>query len=224
MTGFALKILAIVCMFADHFSAVTGLWFFPLRYIGRLTMPIMCFLIGEGYRHTRDVKKYILRLFVFALVSEVFFDLTFYGVPVYWGHQNVFFTLAAGLAVIWAGERPTARTGQVSDKPAEGGSTWIFYTAAVGVAAEALRVDYGLYGIFMIVFMYRYRNDFKKLALSMVLLNLLYLGTEQMYSLAALVPIYFYNGRQGPKMKYFFYVFYPLHLFLLFLAVKYITV
>ena len=85
----------------DHIGAV----FFPeiplLRWIGRLAMPVLCFFIGEGLRHTRSPRRYLLRLTGFALLSELPFDLAFYG-GIEWGHQNVYFTLALGLLALWA--------------------------------------------------------------------------------------------------------------------------
>ena len=99
MTGFQLKLLAMIAMTLDHIGCI----FFPrlplLRMIGRLAMPILCFFIGEGLRHTRNPQKYLLRLVGFALISELPFDLAFYG-RVDWASQNVYFTLALGLMAL----------------------------------------------------------------------------------------------------------------------------
>ena len=132
MTGFQLKLLAMLAMTADHIGAV----FFPeiplLRWIGRLAMPVLCFFIGEGLRHTRSPRRYLLRLTGFALLSELPFDLAFYG-GIEWGHQNVYFTLALGLLALWA----------IQSRGMEG---WLLALTAA-LAAELLGCDYGMYGV-----------------------------------------------------------------------------
>lgn len=72
-----------------------------IRKIGRPAFPVFCFFIVEGFCHTRNVKNYAVRLGIFALISEVPFDLAIFGTPFHWGHQNVFFTLFLGLLLIW---------------------------------------------------------------------------------------------------------------------------
>ena len=79
MSAFTLKMIALVTMIIDHVGAV----FFPeiiwLRYIGRISMPIYAFLLVQGYQHTRDFKRYVIRMAIFAVVSEVPYDLLFHG-------------------------------------------------------------------------------------------------------------------------------------------------
>ncbi len=113
ISGSTLKIIALFSMFIDHFTAVfewgsmhTGTMLFSyeeyyfLRGVGRLAFPIYCFLLVEGYLHTRNVLKYMTRLFLFGLVSEVPFDLAFRHTFVNWSYQNVYFTLFLGLLAI----------------------------------------------------------------------------------------------------------------------------
>ena len=93
MDGTVLKLIACLSMFIDHLGAVCFSGMMGFRIIGRLAFPIYCFLLVEGAVHTHDMKKYILRMGIFALISEVPFDLAFYHRLVYMGHQNVFFIL-----------------------------------------------------------------------------------------------------------------------------------
>ena len=99
LSGSTLKLIAIVTMFIDHLGVVAFetqisnymVPYYIMRLIGRLAFPIFCFLLVEGFFHTRDVKKYALRLLVFAFISEIPFDLAFNRQLFYWRHQNVFF-------------------------------------------------------------------------------------------------------------------------------------
>ncbi|HWT26306.1 MAG TPA: TraX family protein, partial [Mobilitalea sp.] len=124
MSTFALKMVAIIAMLIDHTAAVLvpqgSVYYIPMRCIGRLAFPIFCYLIVEGFNHTSNVKKYIIRLGLFALISEIPFDLAFYhehfgsefikdfqgaiGSKYFILHlisyQNVFFTLFLGLCLI----------------------------------------------------------------------------------------------------------------------------
>ena len=77
LNGFVLKCIAMVCMLIDHTGAVLFPQYRILRIIGRIAFPIYCFLLVEGAMHTRDIRKYELRLLGFALVSEIPFDLAF---------------------------------------------------------------------------------------------------------------------------------------------------
>ena len=115
ISGSTLKIIALVSMLIDHIAAslltiqlqlhyTEPLYqaFIVMRYfIGRLAFPIYCFLLVEGFERTKNRRKYAERLFLFALISEVPFDLAFNRCVLSLGHQNVFFTLFAGLLAIW---------------------------------------------------------------------------------------------------------------------------
>ncbi len=100
MNSFHLKMIAIITMLIDHTAAVlipsnTVLWL-VMRCIGRLAFPIFVFLLVEGFYHTRDVKKYLLRMGAFALLSEIPFDLAFYGKVLEFTHQNIFLPYSLG--------------------------------------------------------------------------------------------------------------------------------
>ena len=198
MTGFQLKLLAILAMTADHIGAV----FFPeiplLRWIGRLAMPVLSFFIGEGLRHTRSPRRYLLRLTGFALLSELPFDLAFYG-GIEWGHQNVYFTLALGLLALWA----------IQSRGMEG---WLLALTAA-LAAELLGCDYGMYGVLLILLLDRFHRARSEQLAGAALLNLAFFGLQtQTLSLIALPLLWLYNGKRGRDDRRLFYLYYPAHL------------
>lgn len=198
MTGFQLKLLAMLAMTADHIGAV----FFPeiplLRWIGRLAMPVLCFFIGEGLRHTRSPRRYLLRLTGFALLSELPFDLTFYG-GIEWGHQNVYFTLALGLLALWA----------IQSRGMEG---WLLALTAA-LAAELLGCDYGMYGVLLILLLDRFHRARSEQLAAAALLNLAFFGLQtQTLSLIALPLLWLYNGKRGRDDRRLSYLYYPAHL------------
>lgn len=198
MTGFQLKLLAMLAMTADHIGAV----FFPeiplLRWIGRLAMPVLCFFIGEGLRHTRSPRRYLLRLTGFALLSELPFDLAFYG-GIEWGHQNVYFTLALGLLALWA----------IQSRGMEG---WLLALTAA-LAAELLGCDYGMYGVLLILLLDRFHRARSEQLAGAALLNLAFFGLQtQILSLIALPLLWLYNGKRGRDDRRLFYLYYPAHL------------
>ena len=198
MTGFQLKLLAILAMTADHIGAV----FFPeiplLRWIGRLAMPVLSFFIGEGLRHTRSPRRYLLRLTGFALLSELPFDLAFYG-GIEWGHQNVYFTLALGLLALWA----------IQSRGMEG---WLLALTAA-LAAELLGCDYGMYGVLLILLLDRFHRARSEQLAAAALLNLAFFGLQtQTLSLIALPLLWLYNGKRGRDERRLSYLYYPAHL------------
>ncbi len=103
MSALTLKIIACITMLLDHIGAAWGIAAF--RYIGRISFPIFAFLIAVGYRHTKSLGKYMSRLAVFAVLSEIPFDLLFYHRVVYMQKQNIYFTLLIGLCCIAAVDR-----------------------------------------------------------------------------------------------------------------------
>lgn len=117
ISGSTLKLIAIGIMMIDHIAAVIVIRmlysaafydhiqelyhvYTIMRIIGRLAFPIFCFLLVEGLLHTRSAAKYAIRMAIFALVSEIPFDLALYNRPFCFEHQNVFFTLLIGLLVL----------------------------------------------------------------------------------------------------------------------------
>ena len=201
---FALKWIAFISMLIEHIGAIL----FPsseiLRIIGRLAFPIFAYLLVEGFVYTKDVKKYMIRLGIFALISEVPFNLAFFGSIFAPYHQNVFFELFLGILMLYLMLKAPSKVNQ------------IIILIALLLISDWLFLDYGSWGLLMIFVFYRFREQkILKLAL-MVLINFL-MGYTQIYAGFAALPIAFHNRELGPKMKMFFYAFYPAHLIILFL-------
>ena len=168
------------------------------RLIGRLAFPIFCFLIVEGYSHTRSVSKYAFRLGLFALISEIPFDLAFYHQFFDWSQQNVFFTLFLGLLAIWSYDTLTQPLLRIS------------LPMIAAFLAQFLQTDYQAYGVIFIFVLYLLRGE----RLAQVLIGALF-GFVQFTASLSFIPIYFYNGKKGRGNNKWLYWFYPLHLLLL---------
>ena len=205
LNNFTLKMIAILAMAIDHIGAVLFPQYDIFRIVGRIAFPIFAFTLVEGFMHTKDIKKYMLRLGVLALISEVPFDLVFFGTPLEFGHQNVFFTMFLGIAMRYLFLKNV--------------SIWRQFVVVFGMLllAELLRTDYSSAGLFTIFMFYQWRgSNLLKLA-GMAFVNLFYLGGLQGYACFAAIPIAMYNGERGPKCKWFFYWFYPVHLLVIYL-------
>lgn len=212
LSVFDLKCIAVCSMLIDHIGAFlypAEIW---MRYVGRLAFPIYGFLIVEGFLHTRDVKKYMGRLLLFALISEIPYDLASHNTLIYKDYQNVFFTLFLALICIQAlhmlQEQLLLACGVL---------------AAVGLLTHfVIKPDYGIGGIVMILCFYVFRVHKATQYLSVAAVNICYYSGIQSAGALALIPISFYNGTKGPSAKYFFYAFYPVHLLLLYLIRRYL--
>lgn len=221
LSASVLKVIAITAMLIDHTSVVfisqsLNLW----RTIGRLGFPIFAFFIAEGAGRTKNIYKYMLRLGVFALVSEVPFNLAFRGSFFAPDYQNVFFTLLLGLTAIWAF--------QLLDKAGLGFLS-VFTTGLFALTAYLLKTDYDATGV-IVIFLFFIVMRLPKIpraigiiavccSLTLIIYNdsLAYNPAEE-FAAAAAVPLILYNGQKGFKMnKYFFYAFYPGHILILWL-------
>lgn len=210
MTGTALKIVAIISMLIDHIGAVLidrsqyPELYEMMRLIGRISFPIFCFLLVEGYIHTSNKRHYIIRLAIFAIISEIPFDLAMYGIcGIYWNHQNVFFTLLLGLIMLCC-----------IDKFTDNSYMQLGVVAIAALLAFLFNTDYRYSGIIQIAFFYFMRNMQLYRIFSIVLINLY---MKQPFGATALVLTETYRGRRGANIKYLFYVFYPVHLIILYI-------
>lgn len=211
-----LKVMACITMLIDHIGA-TIIPDMNLRIIGRLAFPIYCFLLVEGIRHTRDVEKYAKRLAVGALLSELPFDLLFFGWFT-WEHQSVMVTLLLGvIAVAWGRKKK---------------NYWLPF-AVCFFAAEFLNTDYGGWGVALICMFaitaempWRHILQLAGLALVFWCMDSYVLSFDglripiQFFGLPALIPIWLYSGRKlthNRATQWAFYLFYPVHLTVLLL-------
>ena len=210
LNTFTLKIIAIVSMLVDHI----GLVFFPevmmFRIIGRISFPIFAYVLAEGIYYTKDITKYMLRLGIFALLSEIPYDLAVMGSVLEFSHQNVFFTLFFAVLMFWAYKK-------IEHQGLKTGALVVIFLIGI-FACQYLNTDYSDIGILLIFAFYMYRD--KKVG-KLVIAGALFLGLTgglQLYAFLALPLIALHNGEQGPKIKTFFYLFYPMHLLILYIV------
>lgn len=203
INSFQLKLIAVITMIIDH----VGLFFFPehilFRIIGRISFPIFAFLIVEGFYHTRDIWKYMIRLGIFAVLSEIPFDLLTTGKVFDLRHQNVFFTLLIGVVLMYVYEKQYSTFSKVST---------VFL---IMLAGDIFRTDYGSWGVLMIFCFFIFRERMAAKLISVAVINIVVFGYIQAFAVMALLPIYFYNGEKGRGYKYFFYLVYPVHLWII---------
>ncbi len=210
LTTSSLKSIAAACMLIDHIAAVFT--FSPLvtdimRGIGRLSFPLFAFALVEGYNHTRSRSHYILRMGWFATITEICFDLAFYGNWIDFEAQNVLFTFLISLLVLEGYSRYK-----------EQGFGFLFVIIGMFVAA-LLRTDHHLFGVLMVFSFHYYRNRPQGYIVAIVLINAIMAlaWSIQLVAVLSLPIIALYNGERGKGMKYIFYIFYPGHLLLLYL-------
>lgn len=229
LSACSLRLLAMGLMLLDHLW-VTGILASPwATCLGRLAFPVFAFQVSEGSVHTHDVRRYCGRLALFALISELPFDLMTAGRIFAPEHQNVMFTLLLGLLAI----RFTDRCLQ-DIRPAER-LGWLCGVAACLLCAQAASTDYGMLGV-LTVLSFRLARELPHTGLwQLVFLTLLHgfaggpamtvgLGTLQLevpvqaFAVLALIPIRLYSGRKGcssPLLQWAAYWFYPVHLLIL---------
>lgn len=217
-SSFTLKLIAIITMLIDHIGATMFPEHIGLRIIGRIAFPIFCFLIVEGYFHTRDVKKYLIRLFIFALISEVPFDLAFNKGINFFSDTNVFFTLFFGLSALICIDNLRTKDDLSTGMRVLCGALLILSI----VGAFLLTTDYSSGGVVVILVFYLFREHpiQKYIALGLVLY--IVFGAIEFCGILSIIPIQLYNQKKGPSLKYAFYIFYPGHLLILWIISTYL--
>ena len=203
LNSFQLKCIAMITMLIDHIGAILFPGQYLFRMIGRLSFPIFCFLLVEGFYHTRNVEKYMIRLGCFAIISEIPHDLAFQNELLEFEHQNIFFTLLLGLVLMNAIQK-TNKTG-----------TRAVYVLMAMWAANTFGLSYDARGILLIMIFYFLRDRVSVKLILGAAWNFLWTQI-QWYGAFASGLILLYNGKKGRSMKYLFYVFYPVHLLILY--------
>jgi hypothetical protein len=227
LSTFALKIIAVITMFIDHFALVFcsdyRQLYEILRSIGRLSFPIFCFVLVEGFFHTSDRLRYAIRLGIFALVSEIPYNML-YGSFFNLSRQNVIFTLFFGFLTIGALDFISAfRVNYPKNLLRHIGagrlntiSELIVIVAGLGVP-YLLKTSYSYAGVMLILCFYVFEKHHIGRFISNLVFNMGMFGFSlQWWGVVSTIPIALYNGKAGSKKgKYFFYWFYPLHLIFL---------
>ena len=231
LNSFALHMLAMALMLCDHLWA-SILSVNALTWLGRIAFPLFAYMIAEGYRHTGNFKKYLLRLLICALISEIPFNLFYSGSWIYPFHQNVLWTFLLALVGIHLIEKVRGR-----------GKIWLTLLTAAGVSilgylvGFVLMLDYYGFGVLTVIGFYllRGRRWYCLLAQAAMLwwINIEMMGglsvhleiagrifeiPQQGMAIFAMVPILLYNGKQGPHnrtTRHAFYLFYPVHMLIL---------
>jgi hypothetical protein len=215
LDGTSLKLIAMISMVFDH----VGDMFFPgalwMRMIGRLAMPLFSFCIAEGYAHTKNKQRYLMRMGVFALVSEIPFDLAFEG-RVGLGHQNIMLSFFLAILALMVFDRIR---GEGKEHAAGKTLLGILCVCAVAVLALVLRADYTLFAVLAVFLFYVLRNRHPLLRCGVGVGFLALTRTVGYYRATglSLIPLLLYNGKRGRGLKWLFYAFYPGHLLLLYL-------
>lgn len=225
----ALKIIASASMILDHLAKALPLsgaaYVLCSDVIGRISFPLFCFLLAEGYRHTRSHSRYLLRVLLLALVSEIPYDLVFSHTLLEFHHQNTCFSLFLGLLLFSVLSRIRTRFANSRILPLLLSLAAAFLFAA---AAYFLHADYqysGLLSMYVlgllrlkdpIIFFPPANAPASTMALSALVLNLP--RFPEPAALLAAIPAALYDGTPGRKGKWLqfgFYLFYPLHLLVL---------
>ena len=226
MSGSILKLIACLAMLIDHMAAFLPGDFMNMKetlfmignkavslrmimhYIGRIAFPLFAFLITEGFTHTHDRKKYGINLLIFALISELPWNLVHTG-ELFYSRQNVFFTLLLGYLGLCA----------IDLYKNDHKKSIITLACLLGVSL-VLRADYTCFGFGFILLLYILKDRYMMAILGCCMLPSRWIGG------LAFIPILMYNGQRGfakaKWTKYAFYIFYPLHLLALYLIRTYI--
>lgn len=218
MTSFILKIIGIITMLSDHIGDSILCRFSFLNLIGRIAFPLFAFQAVQGYIYTKDLKKHVIKMLIFACISQIPFML-FLSTFTDTFMLNIFFTFTLGLIALYLYDKFKNKI------------LGFIIVIFISILAELIKVDYGAFGILLIFSFYFFKDKKVLMSISTLILCfgnyiidiISYPSISYIYILCAFftflptILILFYNKKEGPKVKYFFYIFYPLHLFILYI-------
>ena len=219
-----LKLIAIIAMTIDHICDLLYPGFpaepaaIILHIIGRLTAPIMWFFVCEGYHYTHNVKKYMLRLGIFALISHFAYCFAF-GISMIpfssgiFNQTSVMYPLFIAVVVMWM---------QDNELPMK---NWVKNILIVLLILSTFPADYSCIAVFAILGMHKHRGNLEKQTLAMLfwvtiysIVSFIFVSKTYAFAQIGVLLVYpvlkLYNGEKGKAkwMKWFFYLYYPLHL------------
>ncbi|MGN0158838.1 MAG: TraX family protein [Brotaphodocola sp.] len=219
LNGNQLKLIAVISMLVDHMAIVLVGWdqpaYLPLRAFGRIAFPIYAFLLTEGFCHTGNLRKYMIRLLIFAVISEIPYDYLAFGNLMDVHGQNVFWTLLLGLLMMRSFQIVSMRF-----PGAVGRQVQLMLLVVYCAAAWILKVDYDYRGIMLIgLFFWFYGERDRQAAFACVWMVLTASTSGWMmalgYGTAGLLLRHYDSTRGTWNGKVFFYAFYPVHLIIL---------
>lgn len=201
-----LKLIAAVTMFIDHIGAVLFPDILMFRIIGRISFPLFAYCLVVGFLYTSNIKKYALRLLIFGIISQPIHVFTF---DVSWAQLNILPTLLMGLILLYC----------LREKK------WFIFILLI-VSVFFINFNYGIEGILLIILFYVFRNHtFAALiSTSLLLIKPLFYGHIQGFAVFCIPFIFFHTNVKVKLNKYFYYLFYPLHLLLLLILKKILAV
>lgn len=215
-----IKIIAMITMVLDHigyilYGHIPGEVYTILRAVGRISFPLFTFCIAEGFFYTGDVKKYIIRVLIFAFISEIPYNFFAYGSIVSLKSCNVLFTFVIALLVLWFC--------RYCDSMGKRGIPFSVLGVIAGMAfAYLIKSDYSYRGVALVVALYYTRfNEYARCVVSGIILWINGEVTDILSPLA-FVPIHFYNGEKGRMNKWVCYFFYPVQLLIIGIVGRYI--
>ena len=237
---FWLKIIAVTTMFIDHIAAIIGLDYFGalqldwlyivMRSIGRISFPIFAFFVAEGWKYTKNKTKYFLYILIFAIISQ---PIYYFALNEQLFELNILFTFCISILLF-----------VIIDNIKQYKSLTFIYICSIFAIlmvvfmldAMGITISYGVYGVLLpLIFYILYNSNFPYhklilwiiVAIAMILHWLIFylvnptcdiLSFYTLFALLSIPVLLLYNGQKGKySLKWFFYIFYPTHLLIIWL-------